>query len=177
MKLLAIFLSAILLAAAPPPPPGANLGLASALIASGGGPGSYSTVRAFTAMVGQDSLAANQRQLATQFGKLNADIFMRMFDYTIADAWQLAGKDNVSIPPASQTGGPALASALVQAGVSKGNIEFDTNTFFTQLFGAKIAGQIQNDTNAKFGSGAWDDFSRMSNQFFHNVGQTAGMNV
>jgi hypothetical protein len=173
MKLLAIFLAATLLAAAPPPP-GANL--ASALIASGGGPGSYSTVRAFSTMIGQDALAANQRQLATQFGKLNADMFVHMFDYAIADAWQLAGKDNVTLPPAAQSSGQALAMALVRAGVSKGNIEFDNDTFFTQLFGPKIVGQLQNDMNAKYGPGAWADFSRISNEFFNNIGETVNQN-
>lgn len=177
MKLLVIFLCVTLFAATSSPPPSANLSLASALIASGGGPGSFSTVRAFGSMIGQDALSANQRQLATSVGKLNADLFMNLFDYAIADAWQLAGKDNVSIPQAAQTSGQALATALVQAGVAKGNIEFDNNTFFTQLFGAKIAGQLQNDMNAKYGAGAWADFSRISNEFFTNIGQSVGKNA
>jgi hypothetical protein len=176
MKLLAIFLCAMLVAAAPPPP-GANLSLASALIASGGGPGSYSTVRAFNAMIGQDAVAANQRQLATQFGQTNADLFVHMFDYSIADAWQLAGKNNVAIPPASQSGGQALATQLVQVGVATGGITFDNDTFFSGLFGAKIASQVQADINAKYGAGAWTNFSRMSDQFFHNIGQTVGKDV
>jgi hypothetical protein len=176
MKLLAMFLCATLLAAAPSPP-GANLSLASALIASGGGPGSYSTVRAFNAMIGQDAVLANQRQLATTFGQTNADLFVHMFDYAIADAWQLAGKNNVSIPAPAQTGGQALATQLVQAGVTNGGITFDNDTFFTGLFGSKIASQVQADINAKYGAGAWTNFSRLSGQFFHNIGQTVGLNV
>ncbi|HTZ54158.1 MAG TPA: hypothetical protein VMB20_03780 [Candidatus Acidoferrum sp.] len=176
MKLLATLLCAALLAAAPAAT-GANLTLASSLIASGGGPGSYSTVRAFDAMIGADAVLTNQRQLTTNYGQTNADQFVHMFDYAIADAWQLAGKDNISIPPPAQTGGQALATQLVQAGVTNGGITFDNDTFFTQLFGAKIAGQVQNDINAKYGAGAWTNFSRMSDQFFHNIGQTVGMNV
>jgi hypothetical protein len=175
MKLLATLLCASLLAAAPPP--GANLSLASSLIASGGGPGSYSTVRAFNAMIGQDAVLANQRQLATTFGQTNADLFVHMFDYAIADAWQLAGKNNVAIPPPAQSGGQALATQLVQAGVTTGGITFDNDTFFGGLFGAKIATQVQADINAKYGAGAWTNFSRMSDQFFHNIGQTVGLNV
>ena len=43
-------------AGASPAASGANLSLASSLIASGGGPGSYSTVRAFNAMIGPDAV-------------------------------------------------------------------------------------------------------------------------
>ncbi|MGA7571460.1 MAG: hypothetical protein WBG27_12705 [Candidatus Aquilonibacter sp.] len=164
-------------AGASPAASGANLSLASSLIASGGGPGSYSTVRAFNAMIGPNAVLADQQQLATAFGQTNADHFVHMFDYAIADAWQLAGKDNVSIPPPAQAGGQALATQLVQAGVTGGGITFDNDTFFTQLFGAKIGGQVQADINAKYGAGAWTNFSRMSDQFFHNIGQTVGMNV
>jgi hypothetical protein len=164
-------------AGASPAASGANLSLASSLIASGGGPGSYSTVRAFTAMIGPDAVLANERQISTTYGQSNEDHFVHMFDYAIADAWQLAGKNNVSIPPPAQTGGQALATQLVQAGVTNGGITFDTDTFFTQLFGSKIAGQVQADINAKYGAGAWTNFSRMSGQFFHNIGQTVGMNV
>ena len=176
MKLLVTLLCAALLAAAPPPP-GANLTLASSLIASGGGPGSYSTVRAFNAMIGENAVLANQQQLATAYGQTNADRFVHMFDYAIADAWQLAGKDNVSIPPPAQTGGQSLAMQLVQAGVTTGGITFDNDTFFTSLFGTKIAGQVAADVNAKYGAGSWTNFSRMSGQFFHDIGQTVGMNV
>lgn len=175
MKLLAILLCTALLAAAPPP--GANLTLASSLIASGGGPGSYSTVRAFDAMIGPDAVLANQKQLSTTYGQTNADLFVHMFDYAIADAWQLAGKNNVSIPPPAQTGGQGLATQLITAGVASGGITFDTDTFFTSLFGSKITAQVSADVNAKYGSGSWTNFSRMSGQFFHNIGQTVGMNV
>ena len=155
----------------------ANLSLASSLIASGGGPGSYSTVRAFSSIIGTDAMLANQRQLATTYGQSNADLFIHIFDYAIADAWQLAGKDNVAMPPPSLSGGQTLATQLVQAGVAKGGITFDNDALFTQLFGSKIEGQVAADVNAKYGSGAWTNFSRMSDQFFHNIGQAAGINV
>jgi hypothetical protein len=99
-----------------------------------------------------------------------------MFDYAIADAWQLAGKNNVSLPPASQTGGQALATQLVQAGVGAGGT-FDTTRMLTSLFGDKIASQVMADLNAKYGAGASDNFARMASQFFHTIGQTVGMNV
>ncbi len=155
---------------------GANLSLASSLIASGGGPGSYSTVRAFNAMIGEDAVLANEQQIAVSFGQTNEDRFVRMFDYTIADAWQLAGKNNVSLPPAAQTAGQGLATQLVQAGVGAGGT-FDATRMLTSLFGDKIATQTMADLNAKYGPGASDNFDRMADQFFHNIGQTVGMNV
>ena len=105
MKLLVTLLCATLLAAAPPPP-GANLTLASSLIASGGGPGGHLD----RARVHDDRRRrrADEHQLATAYGQTNADRFVHMFDYAIADAWQLAGKNNLSIPPPAQTGGQAL---------------------------------------------------------------------
>jgi hypothetical protein len=163
-------------AGASPAASGANLSLASSLIASGGGPGSYSTVRAFNAMIGPDAVLANERQIATTYGQTNEDRFVHMFDYAIADAWQLAGKNNVSLPPASQTGGQALATQLVQAGVGAGGT-FDTTRMLTSLFGDKIASQVMADLNAKYGAGASDNFARMASQFFHTIGQTVGMNV
>ena len=146
-----------------------NLNLASSLIASGGGPGSYSTVRAFNGMVGQDAVLADQRQLAAENGKDDANRFVSMFDYAIADAWQLAGKYNVSIPqtpvgPAT----PALAAQLLQAGERPGGT-FDTGTFFAQLFGDKIAEQIFQDIDAKFGPGSSMTFGRMTAEFFTNL--------
>ncbi|HTV91492.1 MAG TPA: hypothetical protein VMG98_02120 [Verrucomicrobiae bacterium] len=167
-----LLLSVALLAAAPT----ANLGLASSLITSGGGPGSYSTVRAFDAMIGPDAVLAGEKQLATNYGQMSEDRFVHMFDYAIADAWQLAGKDNLSLPPPSQTAGSALASQLVQAGMGAGGT-FDTARMFATLFGPKIATQVMADLNAKYGAGASDDFDRIGDQFFHDIGQTVGVNT
>jgi hypothetical protein len=33
------------------------------------------------------------------------------------------------------------------------------------------------DLNAKYGAGASDNFDRMADQFFHDIGQSVGMNV
>jgi hypothetical protein len=174
MKLLATLLSTVLLAAAPPP--GANLPLASSFIASGGGPGNFSAVRSFNALVGADAVIANQRQLVAAYGQDKANQFVQIFDYAIADAWQLAGKNNVSIPAPTQTGGQALATQLVQAGIGNGTT-FDNDVFFTGLFGSKIAGQLALDVNARFGPGSWVNFGEMADQFFRTMGQTVGMKV
>jgi hypothetical protein len=175
MKLLATLLCTVLLAAAPAPP-GANLPLASSFIASGGGPGSFSSVRAFNALVGADAVIANQRQLVAAYGQDKANQFVQIFDYAIADAWQLAGRSNISIPAPAQTGGQALATQLVQAGIGSGTT-FDNDVFFTGLFGSRIAGQVALDVNAKFGPGSWIDFGEMADQFFRTIGQTVGMKV
>jgi hypothetical protein len=167
-----LLLGVVLIAAAP----NANLSLASSLIASGGGPGSYSTVRAFDAMIGSDAVLANERQIGASYGQTNEDRFVHMFDYAIADAWQLAGKNNVSLPPPSGVTGQALATQLVQAGVGAGGT-FDATRMLAALFGDKIATQVMADLNAKYGAGASDNFDRMADQFFHNIGQTVGMNV
>lgn len=159
-----VALAATIAASAPP----SDINLASSLIASGGGPGSYSTIRAFSAMVGPDDVLAAEHQVALMDGQQNADNFIGMFDYAISDAWQLAGKNDVSMPPPAQTGGASLAAQLVQAGTRNGS--FDTPMFFAQLFGVKIASQIMNDLDARYGPGASLTFTRMANHFFTGVG-------
>jgi hypothetical protein len=176
MKLLATLLTTVLLAAAPPPP-GANLALASSFIASGGGAGNFSAVRSFNAMVGADAVIANQRQLANAYGQDKANQFIQIFDYAIADAWRLAGRNNISIPAPTETGGQALATQLVQAGIGNGGTTFDNDVFFTGLFGPKISGQVAVDVNARFGSGTWINFGEMADQFFRTMGQTVGMKL
>ncbi|HTC29717.1 MAG TPA: hypothetical protein VK702_03260 [Candidatus Acidoferrum sp.] len=176
IALVAGILFASTTASAAPAAAGANLSLASSLIASGGGPGSYSTVRAFDAMIGSDAVLANERQIATTYGQSNEDHFVHMFDYAIADAWQLAGKNNVSLPPPSGVTGQVLATQLLQAGIGPGST-FDAARMLTSLFGDKIATQVMADLNAKYGAGASDNFDRMADQFFHDIGQSVGMNV
>ena len=151
----------------------ANLGLASSLIASGGGPGSFSTVRAFDAMVGPSMVLAEQRQLTVLDGQTSADRFTSMFDYAINDAWQLAGKYNVKVPPPMQNGGPELAAQLVAAGHDAGG-PFDCGTFLAQLFGVKIAAQMMADLDAKFGPGSSLAFARMTDQFFTSLQKPPG---
>ncbi|HTU68936.1 MAG TPA: hypothetical protein VMF11_01330 [Candidatus Baltobacteraceae bacterium] len=174
MKMLAtMFASALLLALVPA---GSNLNLGSTLIATGGGAGSYSTIRAFDRMVGPDTVLTNENKIAAQYGQTNVNQFIRMFDYAISDAWKVAGEDNVSMPPPGQLSGQALATALVQAGMQQGGT-FDIDHLFSQLFGAKVASQVMTDLNVRFGAGSSGNFARMADQFFTNIGQTVGVNV
>jgi hypothetical protein len=150
------------------------LSLASSLIASGGGPGSYSTVRAFSGMVGQENVLADQHQLALMDGQDNADHFIPMFDYAVGDAWRLAGKNNLTMPPPQAMQGRALAAQLLQAGMQHG--QFDTTIFFSQLFGEKIAAQIFTDVDTHYGPGSSVTFARMGNHFFTGVGSLLANN-
>lgn len=82
MKMLAMIFASVLLLAVVPA--GANLNLASSLIATGGGAGSYSTIRAFDSMVGLDTVLTNQNMLA-------ADNFARMADQFFTNIGQTVG--------------------------------------------------------------------------------------
>jgi hypothetical protein len=164
-------------AAAPPPivgPP--NLGLASSLIASGGGPGSYSTVRAFDAMIGPDAFLNEEHKLTLAYGDTSAGQFVEMFDYAMADAWKLAGKNDLRMPPPAQSGGQALASELIRAGITRDGT-FHSAQFFIALFGPAVAVQLMDDINERYGPGSAAAFDRMGNQFFYDVAQAVGTNV
>lgn len=147
---------------------GADLGLASSLIATGGGAGSFSTIRAFDRMVGPDTTLSLENRLATAEGQGNANQFVSMFDYAINDAWRLAGVNNVSMPSATENGGVGLAQQLVQAGTVN-NGTFSGSIFFQNLFGSTIASEIMADLNQHFGPGSSVQFDRMSGQFFHDL--------
>ena len=148
---------------------GVDIGLASSLIASGGGPGSYSTIRAFDAMVGPNAVLAQEQKLAAQYGQPAADQFVQMFDYAISDAWRLAGEDNVVMPAATESGGAALAEELTQAGTGTSGT-FHDGRFFDRLFGSQIAAQIMTDLDRHFGAGSSAKFESMSGLFFEGLG-------
>jgi|GEM_PF-5718791 len=153
-----------------------NLSLASSLIASGGGPGSFSSVRAFDAMIGPDALLSAENQLAASYGDAGASQFVSTFDFAIADAWKLAGQNDLRMPPATQTGGQALATDLVRAGTDRSGT-FRSAQLFITLLGPSVAAQLMNDIDQRYGPGSATAFDRIANQFFYDVAQTVGTNV
>jgi hypothetical protein len=153
-----------------------DLRLASSLIASGGGPGNFSTVRAFNTMIGPDALVAEQDKLASIYGRRNAGMFVDTFDFAMADAWRLAGAHDMSMPPPSEADGQTLAAQLVRAGTNADGT-FNSAELFIVLMGPVVATQLMADINQRFGPGSALTFTRIGNQFFYDVAQTVGANV
>jgi hypothetical protein len=153
-----------------------NVALAGSLIASGGGPGSFSTVRAFGSMIGSDALYGEQQKLASIYGQHNADLFVHMFDYVVNDAWVRAGQDNVIIPESGSDSGRPLAADIVRAGTTPDG-KFWTSYLFDKTMGLHVTAQVMSDLNLRYGPDASASFGRMANQFFHDLSQTIGTSV
>jgi hypothetical protein len=130
--------------------------LAGAFINAGGGPGSFSTVRAFDAMIGDTALQAELSTIKSRSTTQARDQFVRVFDFAMSDAWQRAGQDNVSVPDSTQSG-LDLAKALYNAGMQGG--AFSGEAFFNTLFTARVWTDVSHDIDAKFGAGTSATFA------------------
>jgi hypothetical protein len=91
--------------------PAPQLSVTTAIISAGGGAGggSFSSVRAFSQMIGGDALQAQIASLRDKDGSGNVDSFVRVLDYAFIDGWKRAGEANVKMPPPSSDTGTPLA--------------------------------------------------------------------
>ncbi len=154
-----------------------DVNLASTFIGSGGGAGSFSTVRAFDRMLGANAMLTQETQLRAMYGQHQTDQFVHMFDYAMADAWTVASRQNVKLPNApSSSATPALAHELLKAGTGTDGT-FRTLLLFDDLFTRPVASQVMNDLNTRYGSGSSSTFLRIANRFFYDVGQNVGTNI
>ncbi len=115
-------------------------GVGGALIAAGGGPGSFSTVRAFGSIVGSDATQSELTAIRNRSTTKARDRFIRTFDFAVADAWERAGQENVSIPDSAQRG-RELGRALFEAGLQGG--AFSGDAFFATLFTPKVWADVR----------------------------------
>jgi hypothetical protein len=167
--LTALTLALALLGAAPATYSGApDTTLADAFIGSGGGPGSFSSIRAFDGMIGQDAVLTAERDLASA-GAHDAGAFVHQLDYAIADSWTVASRQNVKLGDAPAINGSAdLARSLVRDGTTPDGT-FDTAYLLAHLFTPSVATQVMGDLDARYGVGTSAQFMQMGNRFFSDV--------
>lgn len=170
MKTLAAATLTLSLLAATPVYNGApDTGLADAFIGSGGGSGSFSSIRAFNGMIGPDAVLAAERDLGTTGGANNAAGFVREFDYAVTDAWTVASRQNVKLGNAPATSGSAgVARSLVSDGTTPDGT-FDISYLFAHLFTPAVATQVMHDVDTRYGDGSSAQFTQMGNRFFSDV--------
>jgi hypothetical protein len=72
--------------------------VANDLYAAGGGPGSFSIIRALESMIGPSALQTELTGLDAVYGQSAVDRFTHVFDYVAADGWMRLGDDNVAMP-------------------------------------------------------------------------------
>lgn len=136
-------------------------------IAAGGGAGSFSTVRAFTKMVGDTAFQAALREQRDKYGADNTDRFVEMFDYAMDDGWKRAGQADVAIHNDTSLDGEQLVNALIQLGTQKG--KFDSGTLFNNMFTPKVSGQIATDIAKKYGNDAMISFYKIADGLFGSL--------
>jgi hypothetical protein len=168
--LAALTLTFALLGAAPATYNGApDTPLADAFIGSGGGPGSFSTIRAFDGMIGPDAVLTAERDLASAGGTHDADGFIRQMDYAISDSWTVASRQNVKLGDAPAINGSSdIARSLVRDGTTPDGT-FDTGYLLAHLFTPGVATQVMHDLDARYGEGTSGQFTLMGNRFFSDV--------
>jgi hypothetical protein len=145
----------------------------SSLYAAGGGAGSFSTVRALTSIVGDDTLQSELVKLRGQYGAQAVDQFVRVSDFAINDAWKIAGADNVKIPTAGTLTGKDLGSALVQAGTDTSNT-FWTGLLLDKALTHKVNMQVMTDIDTKYGEPVDASYHKIANQLFYDFAQSMG---
>lgn len=152
-------------------PTSQNLPTTVAFINAGGGAGSFSTVRAFTNLIGADALQTELRNLRSQYNGNDVDRFVRAMDFTIGDAWQRAGQDDVKMPVASADSGKTLVRDMITAGTFSGGA-FRMSAMLDALLTPKVHAQVSNDLSERYGPDAVANLERVGNQFFSDLAQT-----
>ena len=145
--------------------------VAADFIAAGGGPGSFSTIRAFTKIVGDNAFQSALLQQRNRFGADDTNRFVEVFDYAISDGWKRAGQSDVSIHSDSSLQGQQLIDALIQLGTDSG--KFNSGTLFNNMFTPKVSIEIAGDIAKKYGNDAMISFYRIADGFFNSLKDTS----
>ncbi len=141
-------------------------GLAGALIAQGGGAGSFSSIRALSAIVGSNAVQDELSRITARRGAQAAGRFVDIFDYAMADAWHRAGSENVSIPDGGLRGAQ-LGDALAAAGNASG--AFAAQRFFAHILTAPLWKSVTTDIDTRYGPGAAARFTNETSMLFGDL--------
>ena len=142
-------------------------GLTGALYSAGGGAGSFSTVRALNSMLGETNVQTEMQHLQDQYGDTGP--FVQVFDFAMNDAWQKAGKSDVSIRANHDLSGEQLAQAVVTAG-TQGH-PFTVQRLLASLFPPQLAAEVLLDVDVKYGRDEGTDFRKLTDAFFSDTQQ------
>ena len=150
-----------------------DLAVGANFIKAGGGPGSFSMVRAWDNMIGASALEEDLAELASIYGQEPTDRFVSIFNFAIADAWAHAGMDNVSIPQPTESSGRPLALAVLRAGTTQDGLFLD-GYLLEHMLSPRVYSQVAGDINARYGPHAYDEFRRVGNEFLDLVATQVG---
>ncbi len=133
-----------------------KLGNTLSLVVAGGGPTKFSTVTLVGVLAG-DKASAEVASLTKKFGKANVALFIKTFDFVIADSLKIVTKAGVKLPAKPDpdpTDGKALAAALYTDGVDAKSGEFNAEYMLDHLVTHPVHMQVMTDIDAKYGAKA-----------------------
>jgi hypothetical protein len=152
------------------------LTVTAALVKAGGGASDFSTAKALVSMLGADTVNAEVAKLSKQYSKDDVNMWLKTFDFAVADSLKIATAAGVKLPdaPADLTGAK-LASTLVSAGTASDNT-FQIEFLLDKAVSHKIHVQVMNDIDANKDLGKLADlhYHQISNQAFFDVAQALG---
>jgi hypothetical protein len=140
-------------------------------VTAGGGPSTFSTVKALTALAGAQTANAEVAKLTKQYGKDAATSFITVSDFAVADAAKRAAAAGVKFPEPTLSG-KELATRLVSLGA--GNGTFYVGTMLDHMLTHGIHEQVMADIDGKFGFKADANYHRVANQAFADLAHALG---
>ncbi len=152
------------------------LTVTAALVKAGGGASDFSTAKALVSMLGADTVNAEVAKLNKQYGKDEVNMWLKTFDFAVADSLKIATAAGVKLPdPPTDLTGSKLANTLVSAGTDSDST-FQIEFLLDKAVSHKIHVLVMNDIDADSNLGKLADlhYHQISNQAFFDVAQALG---
>jgi len=150
------------------------LAVTAALVEAGGGAEDFSFSDALVAMLGEDVVNAEIAKLTKQYGEDQVNTFIHGMDMAIKYSLERATEAGISLPEPADLTGPALAKALVNAGVTPDGT-FWSGYLFDKAISHQLHNQVMADINANVGYEADKTTHKILNQAMYDVAQALGL--
>jgi hypothetical protein len=144
---------------------------AVSLVVAGGPIGSFSVVKAISAMAGGKVAHAEVAKLTKQYGSAKVASFVAVQNFAVNDAVKRATAAGVTFPKPMLTG-TTLAKHVVMAGLVRGT--YYEGTQLDKLLSHPIHEAVMNDIDAKFGVAADGNYHRVADQAHYDLAQALG---
>ncbi len=148
-----------------------DLQAAISLVTAGGPAGSFSIVKALTALAGAKTANAEVAKLTKQYGAAKVASFVAVQNFAVDDAVKIATGAGVKFPSPELTGA-ALAKRVVGLGLVNGT--YYEGTQLDHLVTNKIHEHVMDDIDQKFGASADANYHRIADQAHYDLAQALG---
>jgi hypothetical protein len=147
--------------------------MTAGFVGAGGGAKTFSTATAFTAMLGQQTIAKELIKLKREYGETRVKQWFVVFDFAIDDALKQATAAGVTLPDASLSG-QDLATAMVKASMDKHGTVW-SELFLDKAVGHDVHMKVMDDIDQKFSAEDDKDYHRITDQALYDIGKTLGV--